>query len=129
PSIEAVIKVFDTLGNRKNRNKARMKFVIDKLGFAEFKRRWEDAYMAMGHARPDRPPLTLLSHSDSPVPLIMPATLMGRPGENGHGNGHGVSGNGQPVTSDPYEVWKRTNVVPQKQPGYAAAVAKLFMGD
>ena len=33
PSIEAVIKVFDTLGNRKNRNKARMKFVIDKLGF------------------------------------------------------------------------------------------------
>ncbi|MEK9142141.1 MAG: nitrite/sulfite reductase, partial [Nitrospirota bacterium] len=36
PSIEAVIKVFDTLGNRKNRNKARMKFVIDKLGFEEF---------------------------------------------------------------------------------------------
>ena len=29
PSIEAVIKVFDTLGNRKNRNKARMKFLID----------------------------------------------------------------------------------------------------
>ena len=37
PSIEAVIKVFDTLGNRKNRHKARMKFVIDKLGFNEFK--------------------------------------------------------------------------------------------
>ncbi len=48
PSIEAVIKVFDTLGNRKNRNKARMKFVIEKLGFAEFKRRWEEAYVAMG---------------------------------------------------------------------------------
>ncbi|MBH0183951.1 MAG: nitrite/sulfite reductase, partial [Nitrospira sp.] len=43
PSIEAVIKVFDTLGNRKNRNKARLKFVIDKLGFEEFKRRWEAA--------------------------------------------------------------------------------------
>ena len=38
PSIEAVIKVFDTLGNRKNRHKARMKFVIDKLGFNEFKK-------------------------------------------------------------------------------------------
>ena len=53
PSIEAVIKVFDTLGNRKNRNKARMKFVIEKLGFAEFKRRWEEAYVSMGHARPN----------------------------------------------------------------------------
>lgn len=52
PSIEAVIKVFDTLGNRKNRNKARMKFVIDKLGFEEFKRRWETAYAAMGHVLP-----------------------------------------------------------------------------
>ena len=59
PTIEAVIKVFDTLGNRKNRNKARMKFVIEKLGFAEFKRRWEDAYLSMGHARPTQQPIKL----------------------------------------------------------------------
>src|SRR5512147_1197895 len=74
PSIEAVIKVFDTLGNRKNRNKARMKFVIEKLGFAEFKRRWEEAYVAMGHARPANEPLTVLPHRDEPVPLIMPTS-------------------------------------------------------
>src|SRR5512138_2746635 len=60
PSIEAVIKVFDTLGNRKNRNKARMKFVIEKLGFPEFKRRWEEAYVSMGHARPSSQPIQLL---------------------------------------------------------------------
>src|SRR2546426_12685462 len=47
PTIEAVIKVFDTLGNRKNRHKARMNFVIEKLGFEEFKRRWEEAYVSM----------------------------------------------------------------------------------
>ena len=41
PSIEAMIKVFDNLGNRKNRSKARMKFVIDKLGFEEFTKRWK----------------------------------------------------------------------------------------
>ncbi|MDH5666642.1 MAG: nitrite/sulfite reductase, partial [Nitrospira sp.] len=57
PSIEAVIKVFDTLGNRKNRNKARMKFVIEKLGFEEFKRRWEAAYASMGHSLPQPEPL------------------------------------------------------------------------
>ncbi|MGH7253936.1 MAG: nitrite/sulfite reductase, partial [Nitrospiraceae bacterium] len=67
PTIEAVIKVFDTLGNRKNRHKARLKFVIEKLGFEEFKRRWEEAYAAMGYARPDHAPIKLLTHQDDPV--------------------------------------------------------------
>jgi sulfite reductase (ferredoxin) len=126
PTIEAVIKVFDTLGNRKNRNKARMKFVIDKLGFPEFKRRWEAAYEAMGYARPDRPALALLRHEDDPVPLIMP---MRAGGSNGQGNGAGIHGNGESPPATPFERWKRTNVVPQKQAGYVAAVIKLFMGD
>ena len=69
PSVEAVIRVFDTLGNRKNRNKARMKFVIEKLGFEEFKRRWEEAYVSMGHARPTHEPIKLLSYPDEPIPL------------------------------------------------------------
>lgn len=122
PSIEAVIKVFDTLGNRKNRNKARMKFVIDKLGFAEFKRRWEEAYVAMGYARPDSKPVKLLEHPDNPVPLIMPTSNGGK----SNGNNGPVNGSGQET---PFAQWKRTNVVPQKQAGYAAAVIKLFMGD
>jgi sulfite reductase (ferredoxin) len=123
PSIEAVIKVFDTLGNRKNRNKARMKFVIDKLGFEEFKRRWEAAYVAMGHTLSKNGPLTLLQHQDEPPPLIMP-TRNGT--ANGTGNGHGP----HPVGHEtPYEMWKRTNVVKQKQDGYVTAAIKLFMGD
>jgi sulfite reductase (ferredoxin) len=126
PTIEAVIKVFDTLGNRKNRNKARMKFVIDKLGFDEFKRRWEEAYVSLGHARPDHGPIRLLSHADEPVPLIMPTPVSGN---GGNGNGNGSPGNGHGSAETPYQMWKRTNVVPQKQPGYAAAVIKLQMGD
>lgn len=123
PSIEAVIKVFDTLGNRKNRNKARMKFVIDKLGFDEFKRRWEAAYVAMGRALPKNGSLTLLPHQDEPTPLIMPA-------RNGSTNGNG-NGNGAPVIGreTPYEMWKRTNVAKQKQKGYVTAAIKLNMGD
>ena len=74
PSVEAVIRVFDTLGNRKNRTKARMKFVIEKLGFEEFKRRWEEAYVSMGHARPTHEPIKLLSYPDEPSPLIMPTS-------------------------------------------------------
>ena len=121
PSIEAVIKVFDTLGNRKNRNKARMKFVIEKLGFTEFKRRWEDAYVSMGNARPNSQPIKLLEHHD-PLPLIMPTSNgLKAAAVNGAANGSGQE--------TPFAMWKRTNVVPQKQPGYATAAVKLFMGD
>ena len=124
PSVEAVIKVFDTLGNRKNRNKARMKFVIDKLGFEEFKRRWEAAYLAMGHALPKNGPLTLLPHQDEPK-LIMP-TRHGMVNGNGTSNGNGAHRHDHET---PFEMWKRTNVVKQKQEGYVTAAIKLFMGD
>ncbi|MGH7164105.1 MAG: sulfurtransferase TusA family protein [Nitrospiraceae bacterium] len=132
PTIEAVIKVFDTLGNRKNRNKARMKFVIEKLGFEEFTRRWETAYVAMGHARPDRAPIPLLHHQDEPVPLIMPTPTSSRrePGAGTAITGGNGDGNGQGTPQEsPYQMWKRTNVIRQKQPGYAAVVIKLQMGD
>ncbi|TKB63814.1 MAG: HEPN domain-containing protein [Nitrospira sp.] len=125
PSIEAVIKVFDTLGNRKNRNKARMKFVIDKLGFEEFKRRWEAAYVGMGHTLPKNGSLTLLQHQDEPPPLLMP-TKNGLVSGNGNGNGNGAITIGHET---PFEMWKRTNVVKQKQEGYVTAAIKLFMGD
>lgn len=121
PSIEAVIRVFDTLGNRKNRTKARMKFVIEKLGFEEFKRRWEEAYVSMGHDRPTPEPIKLLSYPDEPVTLIMPTSANGSKRAAGQANGA--------PAETPFEMWRRTNVVRQKQAGYVAAVTKLFMGD
>ncbi|MCX5721824.1 MAG: sulfurtransferase TusA family protein [Nitrospirae bacterium] len=125
PSIEAVIRVFDTLGNRKNRTKARMKFVIEKLGFDEFKRRWEEAYVSMGHDRPTHEPITVLSYPDEPVALIMPTSANGSKRAAGQTNVHA---NGAPAET-PFDMWRRTNVVRQKQEGYVAAVTKLFMGD
>jgi sulfite reductase (ferredoxin) len=124
PSIEAVIKVFDTLGNRKNRNKARMKFVIEKLGFPEFKRRWEQAYKDMGYVRPNQEPIKLLEHADQPLRLIMPTSngvKQAAASTNGSANGDNQE--------SPFELWKRTNVVRQKQEGYTTAAIKLFMGD
>jgi sulfite reductase (ferredoxin) len=130
PSIEAVIKVFDTLGNRKNRNKARMKFVIEKLGFEEFKRRWEAAYTAMGHALPKQESVTILQYQDDPRPLIMPTKNGALAGSaNGNGNGHGNGVVSRIGHETPFEMWKRTNVVKQKQAGYVTAAIKLFMGD
>lgn len=124
PSVEAVIRVFDTLGNRKNRTKARMKFVIEKLGFEEFKRRWEEAYVSMGHTRPTHEPIKLLSYPDEPIPLIMP-TFNGSKQAAAQTNGHAQG----LLAETPFDMWRRTNVVRQKQGGYVAAVTKLFMGD
>lgn len=135
PSIEAVLKVFDTLGNRKNRHKARMKFIIDKLGFPEFKRRWEEAYAALGGNIKDHP-TTLLDHQDAP-PLVMPTgNRQGRPVVPGLddrnqadipalGNGAGS----EPDESSAYQTWHRFNVLPQKQEGYASVLIKLPIGD
>jgi len=119
PTCDAIIKVFDNLGNRKNRNKARMKFVIEKLGFAEFKRRFEAEYAVIRKGYNGA--LTVPTIADAaPVlsgiagpPLIQPT----RP------NG----GNGRLET--PFDMWKRTNVVQQRQPGFSTAFIRLPMGD
>ena len=122
PLCDAVLKLFDNLGNRKNRNKARMKFVIDKLGFEEFKRRVDAEYAVIrksynGHG------LELPVITDLAPRLIQPTKSNG-----GHAatNGNG-SPNGHRET--PFEMWRRTNVIPQKQSGFSAAFIRLPMGD
>ena len=91
-------------------------------GRNEFKRRWEEAYVSMGYAKPAAQPMKLLEHNDQPVPLIMPTSPVK---DSRSGNG-ALNGDGQET---PFAMWKRTNVVRQKQAGYATAVVKLFMGD
>ena len=128
PSIEAVIKVFDNLGNRKNRSKARMKFVIDKLGFEEFIKRWEEAYQTLRKSETATPSLTLLSHSDDP-PLMMPTKPGNGASSNGHGDGQSNGSNGAHTGHSDFGVWRRTNTLNQRQLGFAAAVIKLPSGD
>ncbi|MGH7254160.1 MAG: hypothetical protein ACREI3_00155, partial [Nitrospirales bacterium] len=79
----------------------------------------------MGYAQAAHPPIRLLTHADEP-PLIMPA----RKPANGDGQGNGAEGNGDHHGEDPaWHLWRRSNVIRQKQPGYAAVIIKLPMGD
>ncbi|WP_447969560.1 sulfurtransferase TusA family protein [Nitrospira sp. M1] len=129
PSIEACIKVFDNLGNRKNRSKARMKFVIDKLGFEEFKRQWQEAYDTLLKAGATTSGLTLLPYQDE-APLIMPTKAGNGTPENGtNGNGAGQASNGSSETRTRFDVWRKTNVIAQRQAGFLTAVVKLPSGD
>jgi sulfite reductase (ferredoxin) len=121
PLCEAILKVFDNLGNRKNRHKARMKFVIEKLGFEEFKRRVEAEFAVTRKSHEGRS-LTLPTGLDIPPQLIQPVRSNGG---NGAATGNGSDGHAE----TPFDMWKRTNVVPQRQPGFSAVFIRLAMGD
>ena len=131
PSIEAMLKMFDQLGNRKNRSKARMKFVIDKLGFEEFTRRWEETYEQMLQSGASKPGMIPEVYPDNP-PLIMP-TKNGN-GTFAQGNGknqsHGSSENDATTDSlENFTTWRSTNVITQRQAGFSAAAVRLRSGD
>ncbi len=131
PSIEALLKVFDNLGNRKNRSKARMKFVLDKLGFEEFSKRWKESYDTMIQSGATKLGLNPEVYPDDP-PLIMPTKSGNGTSAQGNGNNHahGSSGNGSVASSpDVFNTWRTTNVITQRQPGFNAAVVRLPSGD
>lgn len=121
PMCEAIIKVFDNHGNRKNRTKARMKFVVAKLGIDEFFRQIDIEYEVIKQARNGSNGYDLLSYVDETIANDTPFSANGRavPAAS-HANG---------ASSDAFERWKKTNVIPQRQPGYSAVTLKLPTGD
>lgn len=109
----AIVRIFDRYGDRENRNKARMKFVVEKLGFEQFQRlvlreraQLQGTMAGMFpriEVREERPPKRVGAVQRPPD-----AALGGTP---------------------EYQRWLQTNVVPQKQPGYALVHVRLELGD
>ncbi|MBI3954333.1 MAG: nitrite/sulfite reductase [Chloroflexi bacterium] len=110
---EAVLRVFDRDGERKNRNKARIKFLVDKIGIDEFRRRAEEELKgpwAQELRAQNLDPLFDVPQEELEAPAPRPGIAT--------------------TTSTPdFEAWRLTNVRPQKQPGYAAAYVTLPLGD
>lgn len=109
PYSESVIRVFDRYGERNNRNKARLKYVIQKLGLEEVVRLVDEERTAnkVQTFTIDRDAVT------QPVPPDVPTTALGLPEE----------------LLLPYEVWRATNVYPQKQDGFLSVYVKVTTGD
>ena len=110
PISQAIAKVFTRLGERKNRNKARMKFVVAKLGAEEFRLlvleereqlRYDPAWTAH---------LNNLDAYDE-TPLKPPSQLNGASRPEG------------------FDQWHSTNVRSQRQPGYTVVNITLPLGD
>ncbi len=112
PTIEAVIRLFDRLGNRKNRNKARLKFLIADMGMEAFRDLVfaERAILPLLNAQP-YPPFNDEQFGWTAVP-------------------HPANGRIHAASDDPaFRLWQAANVVQQKQPGFAAAFITVPGGD
>ncbi len=114
PWAHAVLQVFDRYGERKIRSKARIKFLVEKLGFEKFKElvteerkgievdpAWNDFLKHLGDWE-ENPPVV----NESDIPRV-----------------------GAQFNSPEYETWKKSNVIPQKQKGYSMAEIRLTTGD
>src|SRR5262249_37482503 len=117
--VEAVIRVFNEHGNRKNKNTARMKFVARERGAEwmrdQIEKEYQDILANGGLAWPAEVPEGFGGHQSHPQPLGSGSLL---PVLNGN------------QSADPaYDARLETNVVAQKQSGYAAAIVRVDQGN
>jgi sulfite reductase (ferredoxin) len=111
PMARAVGRVFARLGEKKNRQKARLKFVVQKLGIEEFKRVVLEELRTM----PEDPNWRkffdeIPRYEEKPTFQTVPVTINGRKPEG-------------------IDRWTETNVYRQRQPGYATITVTLPLGD
>ena len=116
---EAVIRVFNQYGNRKNKNTARMKFLLRGRGLDWLREQIEKEYTDIlangGIAWPEIVPEGFGGYQSQPQPL---------------GNGALLPVLNPASSHDPgYDAWLETNVVPQRQTGYAAVTARVDQGN
>lgn len=109
PYIESILRVFDRHGERTSRHKARMKFLIQKIGIEAFNKLVQEEQKALAVHRYKID----LSKFDNPV-------LPEREFNPGTTN-----------LSNPFkfELWKKTNVTTQKQPGYYTVYVRVPLGN
>ncbi|MBZ5607173.1 MAG: nitrite/sulfite reductase [Acidobacteriia bacterium] len=116
---EAVIRVFNQHGNRKNKNMARLKFVVRARGFEWVKEQIEKEYQDIlangGIPTPEVVPDGFGGFQAAPPPLGS-GDLLPVLGPNGHSN-------------PAYEHWLETNIREQKQRGYAMVTVKVPQGN
>lgn len=109
-TVVAILRVFDRLGNRQNRARARMKFLVRDLGIEEFRRLVLEERRVLWSTWTGEPPTVSPTFEPNPPPAPE-----------------------EPLPEAPapagFEVWQKTNVVSQKQAGFCAAYVTVPGGD
>ncbi len=107
PVMEGVLRIFDRHGERKSRAKARMKFLLKDIGLDAFKELVEAEQEAIEFK-------SVAIDADAyeaskPVSVEVPQVEI--------------------ANKNAFNLWKTTNVIPQKQEGYVAIGIKVLLGD
>lgn len=111
PYLESVLRVFDRHGERNSRHKARIKFLIQKIGIEAFNELVVEEQKALTHQR-----YKVVRSQES-------------------GDGRPLNSELRTLNSelsiDPfrYQLWKNTNVFKQKQEGYLAVYVRVPNGN
>ncbi len=110
PLAQAVCRVFARLGEKRNRARARLKFLVAKLGMDEFR----------GLVEAER---EILPEDDRWTAYLGDLGVTDEyPTREGQALGEGPYPDG-------FETWCDSNVIGQRQPGYAAVTVTLPLGD
>ena len=103
---EALVAVFDKYGDKKNRNKARFKFVLDKLGLEKIKELYNEEFTAL--EKNTYAPIKIDKEEDPLLSEYKPIDC----------------------DDDPeFQLWKNRNIETQKQEGFHNVQIKLILGD
>ncbi len=107
PTMEGILRVFDRYGERKSRAKARMKFLLKDIGVEAFKKLVTEEQKAIEFKTVVIDESTY--KNSSPVTVTAPKVKI--------------------KDQKAFDLWKSTNVIPQKQEGYVAIGIKVLLGD
>ena len=114
-----MIRVFNRYGNRNNKNKARLKFVLRERGIEWLREQVEKEYQLIlsdgGIVWPEMVPEGFGGYQSRPQPLGQGALLP-------------LAGRYQTGDAD-YDAWRATNVAEQKQAGYAGVTVRVEQGN
>ena len=122
PTVEAILRTFDHFGNRYNKLRARLKWLVDEIGIDELRRRVlrERQLLLASATWPGGIPEIVTERGDSPAGMVTE-------GE--------VSQVGVPVqlglkpSEDPFRKWEKTNVYYGVAKGTVSAIAHAHLGD
>ena len=118
PTIEAALRTFDHFGNRDNKLRARMKWLVDTMGIDELRERIvkERKFLRASATYPGGLPEAVLRSGDAPAGM---GTAV-------------VADGGVPIEFsglDPYRRWEIANVVRGRANGTVSAYAHCKLGD
>ncbi|MDQ2726070.1 MAG: nitrite/sulfite reductase, partial [Actinomycetota bacterium] len=122
PTIEAILRTFDHFGNRDNKLRARLKWVVDQIGIDELRRRVlkERNLLLASSTWPGGVPDVVAELGDAPAGAAsdMEPTPMGTPVTLKLG-----------PSGDPYRRWETANVIVGVAKGTVSALAYAKLGD